>query len=187
VLREDELDPIFDAAQWDVFRLEVQQTYAVEVESPRLRSYLNGEPYDRGAEPTAWYDYIQGWTNRGITFRKVHVVRSPLSEYLRFECEWSYTATEKRGQRSYILDLAETPDPPPLPDYDFWMFDERTVLRFHYNYAGGFVGAELLAEADAVRHVGYRDAALAASVPFPDYWVAHPQYWRENWLVTRDQ
>jgi hypothetical protein len=34
-------------------------------------------------------------------------------------------------------------------------------------------------------HRRYRDAALAAAVPFPEYWAAHPQYWRENWLETR--
>jgi Family of unknown function (DUF6879) len=149
----------------------------------RLRGYLAGEPYDPQAEPTAWYDYIQGWSDRGVTFRKVHLMAGPLTEYLCFECEWSYTATEKRGQRTFVLDLAETAAPPRMPDYDFWMFDESVVLKFVYDDAGRFLGAERLDGTEASRHVAYRDAALAAAVPFPRYWAAHPQYWRENWLI----
>lgn len=185
MLTEEELDPYFDGTRRDLFRLEQLAGYETGVESPRLRAYLAGEPYDPASEPTAWYDQVQEWTDAGIAFRKVHVLRSPLSRYLCFECEWSYTATEKRGQRTYILDLAETPNPPELPGYDFWMFDERNVLRFVYDDAGRFVGAEPLPDDEVARHVGYRDAALRAAVPFPMYWQQHPQYWRENWLANQ--
>jgi hypothetical protein len=185
LLSEADLDPIFDAARFDAFRLEIRPTYTSDVESPRLRSYLAGDPYDPAAEPHEWYQYIQDWTDRGVNFRKVHVVRSPLSEYLRWECEWSYTATERRGQRTHILDLAEVDAPPALPDYDFWMFDESVVLKFVYNDSGGFVGAERLSISVTGRHVGYRDAALKAATPFPAYWQAHPNYWRDNWINSR--
>jgi hypothetical protein len=66
------------------------------------------------------------------------------------------------------------------------MFDERMVLRFHYDEKGAFLGADPVEDPGQVaEHVRYRDAALAAAVPFPHYWAAHPQYWRENWLSTR--
>lgn len=185
MLSEAELDPFFDSTKRDLFRLECLSTYDVEVESPRLSSYLAGEPYDPAGEPTAWYDEIQGWTDAGIAFRKVRIVRSPLNRYLCFECEWSYTATERHGQRTYILDLAEVERPPELPDYDYWMFDEQVVLRFRYDDAGQFVGAERLPDSEVAKHVAYRDAALRAAVAFPAYWERHPEYWRENWLAAR--
>ncbi len=82
-----------------------------------------------------------------------------------------------------MLDLADTADPPKLPGYDWWMLDERVVLRFHYDTDGAFLGADPLEDpAELADHRRYRDAALAAAVPFPEYWAAHPQYWRENWL-----
>ena len=48
------------------------------------------------------------------------------------------------GHRTFVLDLSETADPPQLPDYDWWMFDERVVLRFAYDGVGAFLGAEAL-------------------------------------------
>jgi hypothetical protein len=182
VLSEAELDPFFDEVARDLFRMEARREYAVGVESDRLRAYLAGEPYDPSAEPAGWYSYIRGKVNAGVAFRKVRVVRTPLSLYERWECEWSYPATERCGQRTFILDLAEAPEPLELPGYDWWMFDERVVLRMHYDDAGGFVGAERLDQATVGAHVGYRDAALAVAVPFPAWWAAHPQDWRDNWL-----
>lgn len=85
-----------------------------------------------------------------------------------------------------MVDLAETSDPPALPDYDWWMMDDRVVLRFHYDCDGAFVGADPLEDARQVmEHRRYRDRTLACAAPFPEYWAAHPQYWRENWLGRR--
>jgi len=63
---------------------------------------------------------------------------------------------------------------------------EQVVLRFHYDDVGQFLGADPIDDPGQVaEHARYRDAALAAAVPFPEYWAAHPQYWRENWLRAR--
>ncbi|CAJ64971.1 MULTISPECIES: DUF6879 family protein [Frankia] len=182
MLSESELDPLFNDARSEWFRLEGHHTYSTTVEQPRLHAYLAGEPYDQASEPTAWLAEIHDRVAGGLRFRKVRVLQGPLSAYERWECEWSYPATERAGQRTFVLDLAETPDPPALPDYDWWMFDERLVLRMHYDAAGNFVGGELLDDPiAAAAHVSFRDAALAAAVPFPAYWAGHPQYWRRNW------
>jgi hypothetical protein len=130
------------------------------------------------------------WTRfrhaQGVTWHRVRVVRGPLSNYERWECEWGYTVSERSGHHTFVLDQSETADPPQLPDYDWWMLDERVVLRFHYDSNGAFLGADPMEDADElVAHGQYRDAALAAAVSFPQYWAAHPQYWRESWLGTQ--
>ena len=183
LLNDAELDPFFEGAEREWFRLEALHSYRYPVETPRLRAYLAGEPYDPSAEPREWYDYIQRRVGQGVRFSKVRVLRGPLSEYERWECEWSYTPTERHGQRTFILDLAEVTVPPALPEYDWWMFDERVVLRMHYDEGGTFVGAEVIDDtAQVAAHRRHRDVALAAAVAFPDYWSGHPQYWRCNWL-----
>lgn len=183
MLSDTELEPFFDGARTEWFRLEALPTYSMGFEQPRLRAYLAGEPYESVPEPTAWHEEIQRRTGEGVTYRKVRVVHGPLSEYERWEMEWGYTGSEQHGQRTFIIDLAETPVPPELPEYDWWMFDERVVLRFHYDEEGRFLGAEPIDDAVRVAgHVRYRDAALAVATRFPDYWDTHRQYWRENWL-----
>jgi hypothetical protein len=183
VLSESDLDPFFDQATTSWFRFESRRTYATSFEQPRLRAYLAGEPYDASSEPTQWLDDIQQRVADGIAFYKVRVVAGPLTAYERWECEWSYPATERVGQRTFILDLAEIADLPLLTDYDWWMFDDAVVLKMHYADDGSFVGAESLDDADVVAdHVKHKATALAAAVAFNDYWTAHPQYWRQNWV-----
>jgi hypothetical protein len=185
MLSNAEFDACFDEARSEWFRLESHGSYTVDVEQPRFRAYVAGEPYDPEAEPKAWYAEIERRVSEGVAYRKVRVVDGPLSEYERWECEWSYTATEERGQRTFILDRSEAAAVPELPGYDWWLIDGRVVLRMHYDGSGGFIGAERLDNAGAVaEHSRWRDAALAAAVPFPDYWRAHPQYWRQHWLTA---
>jgi hypothetical protein len=170
MLSEADLDPFFDAIRREAFRLEALPEYAVPVESAGLRAYLSGEPFQKSEAGQAFNEYIRGQVDAGVTWHRVRVVRSPLTEYERWECEWVYTLSEQVGHHTFVLDLAETPGPPPLP-------------RFHYDDEGRFLGADpIKAPEHVAEHVRYRDAALAAAVPFPRYWAAHPQFWRENWL-----
>jgi hypothetical protein len=186
MLSEAELDPYFDAIEHEAFRLEALPAYAVPVESAALDAYLAGEPFQKSEAGQAFNEYVRSQVAAGVTWHRVRVVRSPLSDYERWECEWGYTLSEQSGHHTFILDLAETPDAPKLPDYDWWMLDERVVLRFHYASNGAFVGADPLEDASQLaEHRQLRDAALAAAIPFPRYWAAHPRFWRENWLESR--
>ena len=186
MLTEADLDPFFDAIRREAFRLEALPAYALAAESAGLRAYLAGEPFQKSDAGRAFHEYVRGQVESGVTWHRVRVVRGPLSDYERWQCEWGYTLSEQVGHDTFVLDLAEAPDPPELPGYDWWMLDERVVLRFHYDDRGAFLGADPVDDPGQVaEHIRYRDAALAAAVPFPRYWAAHPQYWRENWLTTQ--
>lgn len=183
MLTEAQLDPYFDEISHDAFRLEALPSYAVSVESSGLRAYLAGEPFQKSDAGQAFNEFVRGQVEAGVTWRRVRVVRGPLSDYERWECEWGYAVSDELGHHTYVLDLAEVTDAPQLPDYDWWMFDEKVVLRFTYDAAGAFVGADAIDDAGEVaRHRAWRDSALVAAVPFSRYWAAHPQYWRQNWL-----
>jgi len=186
MLSESELDPYFDGIQREAFRLEALSSYAVSSESAGMRAYLAGEPYEKSDAGQAFKEYVRGQVESGVRWHRVRVVSGPLSDYERWEFEWGYTVNEQIGYPTFVLDLSEAADPPALPGYDWWMLDEQVVLRFHYDNNGAFVGADALGAPDELaEHQRFRDAALAAAIPFPQYWAAHPQYWRQNWLRMR--
>ncbi|MEV6076966.1 DUF6879 family protein [Streptomyces sp. NPDC052069] len=96
------------------------------------------------------------------------MLRSPLTDYLRYELA-AYLGNTRAGESIGIIDLREQP-PPGLPDHDFWLFDNREAYRMHYTPNGAFIGGERVPARDLVQYQNYRERALAAAVPFMDYW-----------------
>ena len=160
------------------FRLEVRDSYAVASDGGDLARYLAGEDVPDATRKSAWLDELRADTAAGKRWQWVHVVRGPLSDYLRYEFEWGYAVNIHAGAEVRILDLAEQTAPAGLPDEDFWLLDDEAVLIMRYDGGGQFLGAERAALGGLSRYRRARDAAWAAAVPFADYWAAHLGYHR---------
>ncbi|GAA3049957.1 hypothetical protein FHS39_000867 [Streptomyces olivoverticillatus] len=103
---------------------------------------------------------------------QVHILRSPLSDYLRFELGWGYVGNAKAGEDIRIIDLTDQ-TVEGLPDHDFWLFDDAAVYRMHYNGDDEFLGAEPLSEDVLLQYRAYRDTAWKHATPYADYWQRH--------------
>jgi hypothetical protein len=160
------------------FRLETLDAYAVASDGGDFARYLAGEDAPDPARKEAWLGRLRAERQAGKTRQWVHVVRSPLSDYLRFEMEWGYLPNLGAGAQVRILDLAERARPDGLVDEDFWLLDDEATAIMHYGEAGQFLGAEIAT--DTGRYRKARDAAWGHAVPFADYWAAHPQYHRSR-------
>ncbi|MFS8532673.1 DUF6879 family protein [Sphaerobacter thermophilus] len=161
-----------------LFRLETLDQYEVASDGSDFARYLQGEPEPDWDRKGPWLDHLRDEARRGLYRHRVHVLRGPLGDYLRYECEWGYAYNARAGEDIRILDLAETPEPTGLVDHDFWLIDDERVLRMHYDEAGQFVGAEELPRDATARYREARDAAWNHGTPFESYWAEHPQYWR---------
>jgi hypothetical protein len=164
-----DFDRLFETFTSSAFKLETLDYYDVPDEADELAAFRAGQPM-----PDSWKDnpWVRGMVGAGKMLERVHVVRSPLREYLRFELGWGYPGNVAAGERIGIIDLAEQ-TVTGLPDHDFWLFDDATVYRMHYTPAGAFRGAELLDASSLVEYSRYRAIALAQSVPFTEYWQRH--------------
>lgn len=180
MLDEKELGDYIDSQFTRVlFRLETLDLYDVASNGDEYRRYIAGEVRPNPERKKPWMEHIRGEVSRGLHTYRVHVVRSPLNDYMRFECEWDYVYNAQAGEHIRILDLAERPRPAGLLDEDFWLIDDREVLQMHYSDAGKYVGAEVAPEELLPRYRAAKDAAWSGGVDFADYWKAHPGYWRD--------
>jgi hypothetical protein len=181
VLTEAELDEFIDARLTrSAFRLELLDRYDVETDGGDLARYLHGEPAP-APEREHWLDRLRREHQAGILNHRVHVLSTPLTDYLRYECEWGYLLTSAAGEEVRILDLAERPAPRNLLDHDFWLIDDRHAVRMHYDEHGRFIGADPVDDgAHLARYQRARDAAVAAAEPFGTWWSRHPEEWRKN-------
>ncbi|WP_187369578.1 DUF6879 family protein [Fodinicola acaciae] len=72
---------------------------------------------------------VRGYRQSGKWIGRVHVIRRPLTDYLRFELA-AYRYNVAAGEDVRILDVTDRPNP-GLPDQDFWMFDETNKPGRH--------------------------------------------------------
>ena len=114
--------------------MEMRDSYGTEVELPRMEKWAAGESDD-----LAWLqpycDEVRTNVAAGRSYRRVHVVSEPLSEYHR----WSYSVMQplvtagddiRWVPRRLVSSIA-------FPGNDFWMLDLRLVIFHHYSGDGG--------------------------------------------------
>jgi hypothetical protein len=179
VLSPADFGRLFSEFDRSAFRLELLPVYQTPEEAEELAAYLSDgpPPADVGGD-TEWRGMLRAGTAAGKQFSRVHVVRSPLSDYLRYECEWGYVINTGLGEDVRILDLSEVDYQSELPPRDFWLFDDRTGVWQHYSPAGEYQGADLATPEEVERLRGWHEELTSAAVPFEQYWASHPQYHR---------
>jgi Family of unknown function (DUF6879) len=150
------------------YRLELHPVYTMPGEADELRRFQAGE------KPPA--DYHYGWLDTvaearraGKTMRRVRIVRRPLTAYIKYEFEWGFAYNVKVGEDIRVLDLTDTTGP-ELPNHDFWLFDESSVVKMLYRADGTQIGRELVENPDLDAYLSWRDVAWQAAIPFADYW-----------------
>ena len=162
-----------------LFRLETLDEYDVGTEQEDFLRYLAGQ----SAPTSTWPDVIRGEVARGLHTYRVHLLQSPLTDYLRYECEWGYVYNSEAGEHIRIIDTAEQPKPEAVPYEDFWLIGDEHLLLMHYHSDGKFLGASIGAPRLIPRYIAAREAAWSAGIDFTDYWRQHPQYHRDRSLA----
>jgi hypothetical protein len=103
-----------------------------------------------------WLGMIRSSTAAGRRFTRVRVVSEPLTDYSRFGIYCS-GFTNQAGEDIRYLRRADAAD---LPDYDYWLFDSRLLVRMRFAEDETFLGGEVIEDpAEIVQHNYWRDAA----------------------------
>lgn len=172
------------SAEWDqmlrgfehtAFKLEVRQSYSVAYEDESLRRFLDGEDLVVDAGMEEWLDIVQGARAAGKRMERVHVVVEPLSDYMRYELTWWYSANVAAGEDIRIVPVRKGQWPAGLPKHDFWLYDSNRVGILHYDPAGHLYRVELVHDpVEVVRHNAWRDVAMHQAIPWSEYLSKYP-------------
>lgn len=157
----------FDSYQREAFRLETLPSYTVSKEQKEFERFLATGKLDV-ADDDPWLVRVRHFRRTGRWIGRVHVIRRPLTDYLRYEFA-VYRRTLQAGEEVHILDLTDRPNP-GLPAQDFWLFDDTAVVRMDYDFDGTQLGRELLEDVDPAPYVTWKQLALRYAEPFTD-WV----------------
>lgn len=136
-------------------------------EADELRRFRAGEQPPAGYH-YGWLDTMADARRAGKTVRRVRVVRRPLTDYIRYEFSWGFVYNVEAGEDIRVLDRTDQSGP-ELPDHDFWLFDDTTVVKLLYRPDGTQIVRELLEHPDLDAYLRWRDVAWQAAIPFRDF------------------
>lgn len=161
---------IIDNHERDVFRLETLDRYFVDSDEADFRAYLAGAPAPDRAAKRGWLDWLAAAAAEGRTWRRVHIVRLPLTDYVRFEAEWCYLDNSAAGEQIRFIDLSETDiDLDYLHLDDYYIVDGRAAV-LGYDGEGRFLHARVVDNQPADRSPRYaveRGGAVRPMVAAP--------------------
>jgi hypothetical protein len=149
--------------------LEMRDGYMVD--DPKFVAWKAGErldPADRTSWWRPWLVLIAETVGRGVVVRRARLVSEPVSEYIRFEYDLTFTNVAAGEQvrwlpRRRATDLA-------VPGNDFWLIDDEAVLVNHFSGEGDWTGNELVTDPAVIR---------LCSTAFESVWeraVPHDEY-----------
>lgn len=161
----DDIARIFEQSTQSAFRLETLPQYLVPQEEDALAAWRAGDRRLDTPETSPWLARIKASTDRGYRWYRVHVLDYPLTAYSEWELH-GYQANVAAGEEVFVADRSEAPVLDELRE-DFWLLDDRVVIRMIYDADGRFLRPELAD--DIAPYLEMRSNALRHSDPLADY------------------
>jgi hypothetical protein len=166
-------DELFASFKHTAYRLETLQRYDVSYEIEPYRAFLAGQPRPHDSSKSAWTAMLKASAAAGKVVQRVHLVNEPLTDYLRYELEWSYPPNVEAGEDIRILpagDVSGVRRATLAALGDYWLFDSSDLWVMEYDDEGRFRSIEQASgPSDIVLHARWRDAALHHAIPYADY------------------
>jgi hypothetical protein len=173
-----ELRRLFQTFERSAFRLETLQSYGQSGEDTAFDAFLAGQPYVRPPGKERWLGNIARARTVGASMSRVHIVREPLTDYLRFELTWAYAPNVAAGEDVRIVAVGpDEPWPAVLPvDRDFWLIDDRLYdMEYADDEARSWIGVHPIDDRAATsRARAWRTIALELSSPWRTYIASRP-------------
>ncbi|WP_228078086.1 DUF6879 family protein [Streptomyces profundus] len=107
------------------------------LDDPEFIAWQRGkrlDPTDRSAWWGGWHDVVHEAVARGVIVRRARIVSEPISDYVRYEYDGTFTNIVA-GEFVRWLPRRQTTDL-ALPGADFWVFDEVQALFHHFTGEG---------------------------------------------------
>ncbi|QXJ23318.1 hypothetical protein AGRA3207_004459 [Actinomadura graeca] len=124
-------------ARFTAVHLEMRDVYAMDGEDEDFEEWRTGHR-DDPADPDSWWrpwlTFVREATRRGVRVRRARIVSEPVSEYIRFEYDGTFTNIYAGEQVRWLP--RRRASGLCLPGNDFWLFDGELVLWNHFDGDG---------------------------------------------------
>ncbi|MFD5818118.1 DUF6879 family protein [Streptomyces sp. NPDC127038] len=152
-----EIAHVFRTFEHTAWRLETRRGYATDRNSETWARWQAGE--DVALEPPdGWRRNVAEQTALGKRFGRVRIIDQPLTEGQKFLLARAPSNVAAGDEVRYLT--RTDADRLGLPDFDFWLLDSRTLLRFVFDEQDTTLGVTVSQEpTDVLAACQARDAA----------------------------
>jgi len=169
------VEPVFDvlmrACERSALHLEMRDGYMRS--DPAFKAWQAGHRHDAANREEWWrwwLDLIQDTVGRGVDVRRARIVSEPVSDYIQFEYDITFTNVAA-GEKVRWLSRRRATDI-ALPGNDFWLFDDNVVLINHFTGDGESAGHEIVNDPAVAKLCATAfEAVWERAVPHEEY---HP-------------
>lgn len=164
----------------DLVRVETLDRYVSASDGAELDRFLKGESEPDRAAKASWLTRIRADTAAGRIWRRIRVVEPPLTDYVRYACEWGYTDNSDAGEQVRVLDMSAAPVGARVlvGIGDCYVLDDTHVVAMRYDRAGVFTGADPVGDPYAEVYRTAVRAAWSNAELFERWWARHPEHHR---------
>lgn len=163
------IEDLLRGSQRSALHLEMRDGYMRD--DPKLIAWKAGQrldPADRASWWRPWLQLMAETVGRGVVVRRARIVSEPVSEYIRFEHDVTFTNLAA-GERVRWLPRRRATDL-ALPGNDFWLVDDETLLVNHFSGEGDWTGNELISDETVVKLCAAAfEAVWERAVPHDEY------------------
>lgn len=159
---------MFRAFTESAFRFETLSVYQESgAQQESLEHFLATGEMTEQEEPNEWDRMVMAHRQQGRTMRRVHTVRLPLTDYLRWELSF-HEATSHEEIR--ILNIDEHPEFAAIEELgDAWLFDDRVGVRLCYDEDGQVTHPELVEDDELGEYLAWRDKSWEVATPLSEF------------------
>jgi hypothetical protein len=170
-ISKDGLEKLLISAKESCFRFEGLESYDVEREREAYQAFLNGETnFPASREQEDWFREIVEFKKNGKLMQRVRLVPDGSRSYFDFEIARIYKKSALSGEDIYFITAANIAKVGAMPGYDFWLFDEKTLVKMHYDGSGKFLFAEPVGNKNEIASVKeIKKLLVKEGVPLYDF------------------
>jgi len=163
--------PFFEDA-WNrskvrIFRLESLPVYSVPEDLKIFEEWKKTKKFPVGSYEE-WLQKLEKTKERGVAIHRVRVAQLPPLDYLKYEMDFWKKFSTKAGEQISFIEQGKYQKIKSEINFDvkdFWMFDDKLVIIFHYDETGNFVKEELVTDPAVVaKHVDLKKKLLENSM-----------------------
>lgn len=165
-----------------LYRVETLDRYVSASDGDEFARFMRGEAEPDRASKAGWLNKLRADTAAGRIWQRLRVVSPPLSDYVRYECEWGYPDNIAAGEQVRVLDLTTAAAGMDILRRvgDLYLVEDRRVALMNYDAEGRFTSATVVDKSLVLPIDGLVWQALGQTEDFTTWWAAHPEHHRRH-------